>query len=297
MAKLIITNGSVIDPSWSQSLIMCYDYTGDVTLNPTATPAAGGQLIDGDTYYYKVVARMAELIRVDGDSANQLSAWSLNAPNGFRAFWELTNSGTTRRVNIYSHTNHDYLLAYGTRTNDGAITLNAVNGSGISGSVTVAFSAADAGSDNIIRYDCDAIVGFDEVNATPAGANLTIDLAWDAPLGVLIEYRVYCGMATGVYDYFYKVATNSLSDTGLVTKCFDESITKSRVAHVSSLFIPATTANGTEKDARCVLQLYMDWGESHPYDINLKDVTNQPTWNAGTQAATAQAQIDINDWL
>lgn len=299
MAKLIISNGSDHDPAWAQSIVLSHDYTGAETLNPAAAIATGGMLLDGTTYYYKVVARMAEWIVEAGDSANQLSAWSFNSPHAFKAYWELTNSGTTRRVNIYSHANHDYLLAYGTRTNDGAIVLNQVNGSGITGAVTVAYTADDSGSDNTISYECDAVLGFDEVDATPAGTDLQVDLTWDAPLGVLTEYRVYVGTATGIYDYFFSVATNSYSHTGLPTetKHFDELIAKKRIANVKGIFIPATTANGSVKEARSLISLAIDWGESHPVEFNLQDITNQATWNLGTMAATHQAEVDINNWL
>ncbi len=297
MAKLIIVNGSDHDPSWADNVVISYDFTGDTTLNPTAAPSAGGMLLDGTTYYYKVIARMANWIVEEGDSATQLSAWSLTAPHGFKCFWELTNSGTTRRVTLYSSTNTDYMLATGTRTGDGSITLTEKNGSGINGSVTVAYTADDSGSDNILTYTCDAIVGFDEVNATPSATNLSVDLAWDAPMGSLIEYRIYRGTTTAIYDYFYKPTTNTYTDTGSCTPVYDEIYPKHRIINPSTLFIPATTANGTVKDARCVLEFGLDWGEPILVDYDLKEITNQPTWNLGTEAATSQARIDFNSWL
>ena len=85
-----------------------------------------------------------------GDAANQLSAWVIigddmsNTDNGV-LYWGLTNSGTTRTVELYKDSGAAAadLVASGSRTGDGSITLAEQNSSGISGSVTVAYTGDD----------------------------------------------------------------------------------------------------------------------------------------------------------
>ena len=295
--KITLQNGAILEPSWTDDVVLCYDYTGNTTLNPGASLAAGGTLIDGDAYYYKVIARMARLITVSGDATGQLSAWSLNAYDGFKCFWELTDDGGDRKVTLYKSATMDYVLATGTRNGDGAIDLVEKNGSGINGTVSVVYTADDSGSDNTIVYECNAVLGFDEVTETPAATDLSIDLAWDAPFGDLIEYRVYCGKTSGAYDFFYTSATNSLTDDGSLVKCYDEKYPKWRIINPSTLFIQSTYVNGVYKDAKSILQLGVDFGESHLIEYDLRDISNQPTWNLGTEAATTTARMEFVSWL
>ena len=93
----------------------------------------------------------------DESSSAQMSAWVLNFDRtvGNRLlYWGLTNSGTTRTVNIYEDSALTSVVATGSRTSDGSVTIEPVAGrgesSGISGSVTVAYSATDADSANIL---------------------------------------------------------------------------------------------------------------------------------------------------
>lgn len=83
-----------------------------------------------------------------GDASNQMSSWVISGAtssntNGFLLYWKLTDSGGTRTVNIYKDSAGSNLVASGSRVGDGSVTLSASGGSGITGSVTVAYSGDD----------------------------------------------------------------------------------------------------------------------------------------------------------
>jgi len=100
----------------------------------------------------------AELTFDDRNTSSQLSSWSLS---GLRRFtngrpvegWStrmrldivLTNNGGDYTLQLYDRTQ---LLAEGTRTGNGSITLTEQNNSGVTGSVTVAYSADIVAGDN-----------------------------------------------------------------------------------------------------------------------------------------------------
>jgi len=58
-------------------------------------------------------------------------------------------------------------------------------------------------------------VGSAEVDATTSGSNNSVDLSWSAVTGAL-KYRVYRGVATGVYTDYYEITapTVTFTDTG-----------------------------------------------------------------------------------
>jgi hypothetical protein len=82
-----------------------------------------------------------------GDASNQLSNWILVGGSDLNVdiHWQLTNSSTTRTVDIYygSTVNPVFLMATGSRTGDGTITLDAVGTWGLSGSVSVVYTGDD----------------------------------------------------------------------------------------------------------------------------------------------------------
>lgn len=85
-----------------------------------------------------------------GDASDQLSSWVIagatsSNTNAFVLYYSLTNSGTTRTVDIYKNSDGaaGNKVATGSRDGDGIITLTASNTSGITGSVTVAYSGDD----------------------------------------------------------------------------------------------------------------------------------------------------------
>jgi hypothetical protein len=85
-----------------------------------------------------------------GDASNQCSAWSLtgadlNNTNGGALYWKLVDAAGTRTVSLYKNSDGaaGNLVAQGSRSGDGAITLTEQNSSGLAGSVTVTYSGDD----------------------------------------------------------------------------------------------------------------------------------------------------------
>jgi|GEM_PF-1901174 len=102
----------------------------------------------GDTV--RMALPVSELVEY-GDSGNQLSGWTLDGlaldnSDKLVCYWSLSNSGTTRTVNLYSDSARSDLVASGSRTGDGEITLTASGGSRLSGAVTVAYTGNDTGT-------------------------------------------------------------------------------------------------------------------------------------------------------
>jgi hypothetical protein len=90
-----------------------------------------------------------------GDDSNQLSNWSLTGGGNHNTdsgvlYWSLTDSDGDRTVELYKNSDGaaGNLVASGTRTGDGSITLNEANSSGLTGSVTVAYIGDDTDLEN-----------------------------------------------------------------------------------------------------------------------------------------------------
>lgn len=124
---------------------------------------------------------------VYGDAASQLSDWSwtgaaLTNTNYGLLYWTLSDVGGTRTVSIYKDAAKTSLVAQGSRVGDGPITLAAQSGSGLSGSVTVAYTAGDADAANIIHVNWQSsntdLAGplylCDDVPAVPANVEVTV---------------------------------------------------------------------------------------------------------------------------
>jgi hypothetical protein len=93
-----------------------------------------------------------------GDASNQLSAWQIYGANAGNTdagvlYWNLTNSGTTRTVSLYSDSGKSALVARGTRSGNGDIYLNTQTNSGLRGFVTVAYTTDDTDSANTLTID------------------------------------------------------------------------------------------------------------------------------------------------
>lgn len=84
-----------------------------------------------------------------GDTANQMSQWAIYG-TGQKLYWSLTNVSTTRTVKIFADQYHNRLVAIGSGP-DGVIHCTPVNQSGISVTVTVAYSADDADAANTVQ--------------------------------------------------------------------------------------------------------------------------------------------------
>ncbi len=299
MHKLIISNGPEINPAWTDRIAISKDYTGNGALTLTSALASGGSLIDGTKYYYKVVAIMNQQIIVNGDLAiPQVTSITLDGPTGNKLFWKLTNTTTTRKFVVSRDPDQFDIVATGTRTNDGVISLTQVNGSRISGSVTVAYTADDGGSSNILEIKYGNIVGTEETSETITTGNNTVALAWVAPIGTIAGYRVYRGTASGVYDGFIQVASTATtySDTGAVMLSADETWFKHDIRLVSGEFLPSGNPTGIPYNTRTMLHVNFNKAERLQI-IDLQSVSNQPTWNLGTEICVQNAVNDINGWL
>ena len=94
-------------------------------------------------------------LTVEGDTDNQLSLWNLvgggnlNTNNGI-LYWKLIDAVGDRTVEVYKNSDGlaKNLVATGTVTGDGEITLTSVNDSGLTGTVTVAYTADDTDLEN-----------------------------------------------------------------------------------------------------------------------------------------------------
>ena len=146
--------------------------TADFT-NPDGTGAlAGEEFLESGTVsvtatadgWFRFCVRVAttpgSVEKLYGDSGSQLSALSLTGADASNTnagvlYWTFADAAGTRTVSIYkdSAKGAGDLVAQGSRSGDGVITLAEQNASGLSGSVTVAYSGDDTDSGNTI-YVC-----------------------------------------------------------------------------------------------------------------------------------------------
>lgn len=120
-------------------------------------------MVQGDANLYEWGGGVAVALSVSslniteaGDASNQMSAWSIAGmttanTNAGVLYWKLTDSAGDRTVKLYKDSAGLNEVATGTRTGDGVVTLTESNSSGITGSVTVAYSGDDTTvSDNTL---------------------------------------------------------------------------------------------------------------------------------------------------
>ncbi len=298
MHKLIITNGPELNPAWADRIAVSKDYIAGGTIGLSSALAAGGSLVDGESYYYKVVAIMRKKLTISGDSGNQLSALAIDGPAPGKLFWKLTNSGTTRTFVLSRDPQWLQIVASGTRTGNGVITLSEVSQSKISGSVTVTYTADDGGSDNIITVEHSTFVGNEEETQTIVPGTETITLSWTAPGGEIDGYRIYRGSASGVYDGFFVAASTatSFTDDGTTFMTSDEQWFKSDIRLVSGVFLPAGSPLGYAWLPKCVLHVNFNKAD-RLQTIDLTKVSNHPLWSTGLMPSVYQAENDFNEWL
>jgi len=108
----------------------------------------------------KFAARCATAVgaftEIEGDASSQLSnitvtGADLTNTNGGILYWELTDTGGTRKVIWYSDAAKATKVAEGTNVGDGTITMVAQGGSGLTGSVDVTYSGDDTDAANVMR--------------------------------------------------------------------------------------------------------------------------------------------------
>jgi hypothetical protein len=147
----------------------------------------------------------------EGDDSAQCSGWAVygatlrNTSSG-RLYWTLTDASGTRTVKLYSRKNHDTvandyfsssnLVASGSRSGDGAITLTEQNSSGITGAVTVAYTADDEDLANILHvYVFDVVLADSDAEDTFAQFVLQ-DAIDDGDMGYVFTHAVLTGIDT-----------------------------------------------------------------------------------------------------
>lgn len=177
--------------------------------------------------------------------------------------------------------------------------------------VTAVKSAGGDLDDDTYYYKVTAIgvngetIGSSEVNATTSGTDNSVTLGWVDQDDV--TFRVYRGLATGVYTVCQEVSTNALIDdgSGWVTcnpipttapdiTAYSWSVL-GNITSVVPIYIPAGDDGiGTTPKRTVVTVFYNDGSDS--VNINLQKVLNQSGWNIGTQAAIEQAVSDILSW-
>ena len=142
----------IADWANTQALVdsLAVDWLYDVTRNLAARPvtAVRPDARLGDTVRLFLPSGQAVCY---GDGDAQTSGWRLYGvtmahSDALLLYWSLTNSGSTRTLRLYANSARTVLVAQGSRSGDGVLTLAAQGGSGISGRVTVAYTGDDTGT-------------------------------------------------------------------------------------------------------------------------------------------------------
>lgn len=202
----------------------------DEILNLISLSLTGGGALrvrnqTGGTLTKGTLVAPSSILNVDeaGDGSNQLSSWGIYGANetntnGLKLYWSLSNSGTTRTINLYKDTAKASQVATGSRVGDGVITITASNASGITGVVTVAYTIDDVDSANILTLNQFLIVKADADDRTlqPAFA-LKADLA-DVTNGVAYRGGIITGLDTSAFgavgdDVFLSATAGSFTQT------------------------------------------------------------------------------------
>lgn len=208
---------------------------------------SGGTFLKGTLVYISGVNALVEA----GDAAAQLSSWVLNGitlanTNNMQLYWALSNSGSDRTINLYSDPGMTVLVATGTRNGDGSITItDGGSGSGISGSVTVAYTVDDSDAANILSLNVPLLSKADPTDVTKVPCYvLDADLATDTT-GTAYSFRRVSGVDTSGYaavgSKVYASATpGAITPTAPTTcdQCFVGIVTEKHATTGSILFFP-----------------------------------------------------------
>lgn len=107
--------------------------------------------------YIKLADEYTTELTEAGDASNQLTNWKLESvttsnSNAYTLYWNLNNSVSTRTVSVYKAATKisGDLVAQGSRSGNGAITLTEQNNSGLTGSVDVTFTIDDIDAANLL---------------------------------------------------------------------------------------------------------------------------------------------------
>lgn len=132
----------------------------------------------------RTATKIGDALVIEGDASSQLASWVITGEvlantNGGLLYWTLTDAAGTRTLNIYKDLAHTDLVATGTSVGDGAVTLAASGGSGLTGSATVTYSGDDTDSANLIRTNTqsdntDTYGPIELTTATPSDPTQTV---------------------------------------------------------------------------------------------------------------------------
>lgn len=182
-----------------------------------------------------------------GDDAGQMSDWQIAGLTDAHMesdylYWTMSDSGGTRTVALYTSTDTADKIAEGSLAGDGTVTLAAVGGSGVTGSVDVAYTADELDiANNYLSFDWETrdyiytwqdVVGAEGPNSEvaeitlPVGADVTVTLPGAAPtvdgytytnIDTAKIYRVNTGSTDSEYQLVVSTAvtTASYADTVL----------------------------------------------------------------------------------
>lgn len=107
---------------------------------------------------------------VAGDTGAQLSSLfldhcSTSNTNAGTLYWNLTNSGSTRTLNIYKDSAKTQLVAAGSRVGNGYVNLSQQNSSDMAGNVTITYSGDDTDSGNTLTVTMQTAVDVNGENS------------------------------------------------------------------------------------------------------------------------------------
>jgi hypothetical protein len=148
-------------------------------------------------------------------------------------------------------------------------------------------------------------IGSSQVNATTSGGDNSVTLGWVDQDDV--TFRVYRGLATGVYTVCQEVDTNALVDdgSGWVTCNPIPTVAPEITAYswdvlgsitsVLPIYVPAGNDGVGNTPKRAGIEIYYNDGDASTF-VDLTKVLNQSGWNTGTQASVEQAVSDILSW-
>lgn len=184
---------------------------------------------------------------------------------------------------------------------------------GIVPTTFVATKTAEGGlADDTYYYKVTAIgingesLGSSEANATTSGGDNSVTLEWDDQDDV--TFRVYRGLATGVYTEYRETTSNTLLDddddkwlVGSSIPTVAPDITTyswsvlNNVVGVEGVFVPAGNDGVSTTPKRTVIEISYNGGSDKTM-VNLQSVLNQSSWNTGEQSCISQAISDIMSW-
>ena len=155
---------------------------------------------------------------VNGDAAGQLAYLNLSHGNYSNSssgtyYWNLTNSASTRTLDIYKDAAKTQLVASGSRVGDGYMYLHQQNNSGLGGTVTVTYTVNDTDAGNTF-YGPFLVQAFGysvESHLEPIGNDFFLFVGEGAGAGV----HVFIDLTNNWFTYLYGGNNTAIVDVGV----------------------------------------------------------------------------------